>query len=72
MIAAVTPWPARAERKAAVRAAAAEKDRSRRSRTQAKAIETQINQIAAANHWASAVAESLGITSGGDRNGGPK
>lgn len=71
MIAALTPWPVRSERKAAVKAATAEKQQSQAGRSQARDIEAQIGRLVAQNNWASAVAESLGIVNG-DKNGGRK
>lgn len=71
MIAAITPWPVRSERKAAIKSAAAEKQQSQRGRSQARDIEAQIGRLVAQNNWAQAVGESLGLING-DRNGGRK
>lgn len=69
MLAAITPWPIRAERKAAISAATAEKHRSQRSAAEARGTVRELRDVAAQNNWAAAVADSLGINGGRDRNG---
>lgn len=67
MAAAIFPWAPRHERRAAIAAAAQEKERSRDSAEQAKVVESQIQRLAAANHYAATIAE--GIIQGHRRRG---
>ena len=53
------PWPARAERRALIAAATAEKERSQASAARAALLERDIRRLAAENHWAAAVAATL-------------
>lgn len=57
----LTPWQSRAERQAAIAAAAEAKQRSQADRTHAKEIERDIRSLVAKNHWAGIVADGLGI-----------
>lgn len=59
VIAAITPWTVRSERKAAVRAATAERQQSDRSRAHAKDIERQIRDLAAENHYAASIIDGI-------------
>jgi hypothetical protein len=53
------PWPHRAERTAAVNAAAAEKDRSCRDAAAAAKLERQIRTMAQENHFAEVLASQI-------------
>lgn len=53
------PWPARAERRALIAAAAAEKERSQASAASAAVLERDLRRLAGQNHWADAVARTL-------------
>ncbi len=59
MAAAVFPWAPRHERRAAIAEAAAEKARSQAGAEYARVVETQIRRLAAANHYAEAIAEGI-------------
>ena len=55
------PWPSRPERKAAVGRARGERERSQRSAAEAEDIARDIRWLYQQNHWASSVADALGI-----------
>jgi hypothetical protein len=59
VIAALRPWPARHERKAAIAAATAEKERSRAAAARARAVQEQITRLARENHFALAITEQI-------------
>lgn len=59
MIAAITPWPVRAERKAAISAATAERQQSDRARAHAKDVERQIRNLAGENHYAQTIIDGI-------------
>lgn len=56
---AMFPWPSRNQRKAAIRRARAEKERSRTSAAHAAQVETEIGRLAAQNHFAEAISRQI-------------
>jgi len=59
------PWPSRAQRKAAISAAAREKERSRAGAAQAAGIEQAIEQMTRENHFALAITRQIIARHGG-------
>jgi hypothetical protein len=57
----VLPWAPKAERRAAIDSARAQAERSRQGAAHARDIEQQIRWLYQQNHWASSVADALGI-----------
>ena len=53
------PWPARHERKAAIGAARARKERSQAGAARARVITRDIERMAAENHFAQAITEDI-------------
>jgi hypothetical protein len=53
------PWPGKRERRAAVDAARAEHHASRASAAQSRVLRQQINRLAEANGYASAIEEQI-------------
>lgn len=56
---ALMPWPPRHQRKAAIRRARAEKERSRRSAAEAEAVREDIQALAARNHFAASLTAQI-------------
>ncbi len=56
---ALIPWPPRHQRKAAIRRARGEKERSRRDAVHAGTVQADIEALAARNHIAAALARQL-------------
>lgn len=56
---ALTPWPPRHQRKAAIRRARGEKERSRRDAAHAGMVQADIEALAARNHIAASLAAQL-------------
>lgn len=59
VVAMLLPWPAREHRQAAVEAARAEKERSRKGAADAAVISAAIERLAAQNHFATLLAEQI-------------
>lgn len=55
----ILPWPARAQRQAAIDSARREKERSRASAAHAEVLEGQVRRMAAQNHFAASIAEQI-------------
>lgn len=53
------PWPGRHSRHAAIASAREEKERSQAGAAHADAVRRQIEQLAAQNHFAEAIAEQI-------------
>lgn len=58
---ALFPWPSRGKRKAAIRAATAEAEKSRQDAGKAAAVERAIAEMAARNGFAAAIAEQIAV-----------
>lgn len=58
-VAMLLPWPGAHVRKAAIGEARAQKERSRAGAAQAAAITSQIERMAADNHFAASIAEQI-------------
>ena len=56
---ALVPWPPRRQRKAAIARARGEKARSRASAAHAETVRLDIEELAARNHFASAIAAQI-------------
>ena len=65
-VAVLLPWPLRHERRAAIQAAKGEKETSQRGAEDAAAIEQQIEQMAAENHFAASIARQITARHRGD------
>lgn len=57
--AAIFPWAPRHERRAAIAEASREKERSQAGAEYAEVVKSQIQRLAAANHFASAIADDI-------------
>jgi hypothetical protein len=55
----IFPWPARSERREAIAAAAAEKERSRKGAARASALQRDIQRMTEVNHFAEAIRATL-------------
>lgn len=58
-MAALTPWPPRSQRKAAIRAAREEKERSQRAAGHAAAVCAELGELAARNHFAASITRQI-------------
>ena len=53
------PWPAKHERRAAIAAARAEKERSREQAAQSRVVRQEITRLARVNHYAEAIEDQI-------------